>query len=303
MSIIAYGLLGDWQAILVDPCTKSSIFHHPELQQQYESELYTLGIPNNASVTDISSFLCEESNELMTKEKNVPDIDIYIFPTIEKKGPAAGCEFVSSCPICSQEDNNKIYSIYPNSLFLKFDYENQCFYMFHFKLQEPDVKLIYSCSIHKSQLKLCIYISATSHFLQCSSIEEYVEHVYIQTVQVLERRLALLAEKKCENLPHHSCHWNPHSEVTGRYCEYCPPICRDKSKYLQFYQFIIGAGLLILCGEITRIPMMGLLSDITDKNNQVYKYKICSYRCLRSSLFSILSSKFVQYFQSYRAGY
>ena len=275
VSIIAYGLLGDWQAILADPCTKSSIFHHPELQQQYVSQLYTPTTPNNASMAEISTFLCEKSSELLTIEKNMIDMDIYVFPTtIEKEGLTSGCEFVSSCPIsCTQQDLNKIYSVYPTCLHLRVDYENQCLYMLHSKLQEAEAyqdKFIYSCCLHKSQIKLCIYVSAAaSHSPQYASIEEYMEYINIQTVQVIEHRLATLAEKICDGQPHHSCHWNPHSEVTGRYCEDCPPICRDKSKYLQFSQFVIGASILLACGEIVRVPMIGILSDIVDKDNQV----------------------------------
>ena len=275
VSIIAYGLLGDWQAVLADPCTKSSIFHHPELQQKYVSQLHIPANSNNASMAEIPNFLCERSNELLTLEKYMLDMDIYVFPTIESEGLAAGCAFVSSCPVCTQQDLNRIYSIYPTCLHLRVDFENQCLYLVHTKLQEAVVNLdksIFSCSIHKSQFKLCIYVSAAASYSpQYASVEEYVEHVHIQTVQVIERRLAALAENICDGQPHHSCHWNPHSEVTGRYCEDCPPICREKSKYLQFYQFVIGAGLLLLCGEIVKVPMLGILSDIVDKDSQVRK--------------------------------
>ena len=284
VSIIAYGLLGDWQAILADPCTKSSIFHHPELQQQYVSKLYTPTTPNNALMPEISNFLCERSNVLLSIE-NMPHKDIYVFPITIEKGLTSGCELVSSCPIsCTQQDLKKNYSVYPTCLHLRVGYENQCLYLVNSKLQEAEAhqdKFIYSCSTRKSQLKLCIYFSAVSNFTQYASVEEYVEHVHIQTVQVIERRLATLAENICEGQPHHSCHWNPHSEVTGRYCEDCPPICRDKSKYLQFSQFVIGAGLLLVCGEIVRVPMIGILSDIVDKYHQV-SIIINYYNCIHS---------------------
>ena len=96
-----------------------------------------------------------------------------------------------------------------------------------------------------------------------------MSHVHVQTVQVIEHRLAALAEEICEGQLHHSCHWNPHSEVTGRYCEDCPSICRDKNNYLQFSQFSFGAFLLLVCMEYLRVPIVGIISDIVDYDSQV----------------------------------
>ena len=210
-----------------------------------------------------SNLLCDRSNKLLTIKKYVPCTDIFV---IEKADITTGCEFVSSCP---QQNLNRIYDVYPSCLHLRVDYENQCLYLVHSKLEEAEShqgKFTYSCSVYKSQLKLCVCVSAAAHSLQYVSLDEYVSHVHVQIVQVIEHRLAALAEEICEGQAHHSCHWNPHSEVTGRYCEDCPPICRDRTNYSQF---VIGAGLLLVCGVIVRVPMIGILSDMVDKDSQV----------------------------------
>ena len=81
LSIIAYVLLGDWQAMSSDPCTENSIFHHPELKQQYMSLLATPAASDNASVTKLVA--CEESNNIL---RYLAETDIYIFLNSTNKG-------------------------------------------------------------------------------------------------------------------------------------------------------------------------------------------------------------------------
>ena len=135
---------------------------------------------------------------------------------------------------------------------------------------------IYFCSMYKSQFTIIIYIYIYV-FWQCyitlthqqEILEKYVEHVNVQTVQVIQSKLADLAKEACEDQLHHSCHWNPHSEVTGRYCEDCSPICRDQTNHLQFFQFAVGAALLLFSSEICGAAIIGLLSDIADNESEV----------------------------------
>ena len=118
---------------------------------------------------------------------------------------------------------------------------------------------------------------------QQENFEQYMEHVHVETVKNITEKLADVLEETCEDQPHHSCHWNPQSEVTGRYCEDCSPICRDQTNYLQFSQFAIGAALLLFSAEMHNIPTLSLLSDIVDNKSQVclhclkYTTIICGY--------------------------
>ena len=265
VSIISCSLLGDWQAIRPDACTRSSLFHHPELQQQYIALLH----PKNASVAEV--FPCERANQVVDIEF-LADTDIYAFPTNIKADQTSGCEVVKSCPVCAQQISNKIYSVYPICLYLRMDPASECIKLGHPQLEEAESHhklFIYSCSMYKSQLNLCMRVSTVSPPTQHAAIEEYVARAHMQTVQVIEGRLATLAEEICESQPHHSCHWNPHSEVTGRYCEDCPPICRDKNNYLHFSQFVIGAALRAFCSEVVTVAIFGIVSDRVHRNSQV----------------------------------
>ena len=263
VSIISCSLLGDWQAIRPDPCTRSSLFHHPELQQQYIALLR----PENASVAEV--FSCERENQQLDLEL-LADMDIFAFPTSMKADPTSGCEVVQSCPACAQQDSNRIYSVYPICLYLRMYPASQCINLGNLGEAESHRRtFIFSCSMYKSQLELCIRITTVSPPTQHAAVEEYVARAHVQTVQVIEGRLAALAEEMCESQPHHSCHWNPHSEVTGRYCEDCPPICRDKSNYLHFSQFLIGAALRAFCIEVVTVAIFGIVSDRVHKNSKV----------------------------------
>ena len=268
ISIIAYVLLGDWQTMKFDPCTKNSIFHHPELQQQYMSQLAIPAAPDNASVAELVT--CEESNNTL---RYLAETDIYVFLKINNKGRTTSCELVESCPSCVQQELSG-YSICPTFLHLRLNAEIQCN---HHLLEESETNkqnYFYFCSMYQSQITLCLRVSGVYPSSDSVPLEKYVTNMHIQTVQVLERRLAELAEAACENNSHHSCHWNPQSGLTGKYCEDCPPICRDKNKYLTFYQFLISIGLMFISDHLVLVPMIGIISDKVEKPSQVSSWEI-----------------------------
>ena len=135
--------------------------------------------------------------------------------------------------------------------------------------QTQEKNYIYFCSTYKSQFTIYIRVWAMLPLThQQEILEKYVEHVYVQTVQIIQSKLAELAKEVCEDQLHHSCHWNPHSKVTGRYCEDCSLICRDQTNYLQFFQFAIGATLLLFSSEICLVPIVGLITDIVEHENE-----------------------------------
>ena len=100
ISIIANGLMGDWQAVKFDTCTERSIFHHPELLHTYTSKLATP--PHSKSE---GGFQCERINISTTLLQGyLAGIDIYAFPGITEEGLISGCDLVASCPPCTRQD-------------------------------------------------------------------------------------------------------------------------------------------------------------------------------------------------------
>ena len=273
MSIMGIGLMGDWQAIKFDPCTDRSLFHHLELLHTYTSELATP--VHSESVTGCVP--CERQNLSTTVlQGHQYAIHIYAFPVITKKALKSGCDLVASCPLCTKQGLQRMYTIGPTCLHLIVDPARQCL-----QPANPDPSEItlyqpaffYSCSMYKSLFEFCMRIPVEAPPELYATVEEYVEDVYAQSILVIEGRVAALAKRSCEEMPHYSCHWNPHSSVTSKECEDCPPICRKKTNYLNFSQFCIGAALLLISVPLARVPITSLISDLVPKDGQVINMK------------------------------
>ena len=268
ISIIAYTLLGDWQAVKYDPCIEHSLFHHHELLQQYMTQLNLPVAHENIFVAEILQN--NISHQFPCMVNHLANIDIYVLPNIKEVDLTPRCGLVQSCPLCVQQDVNRIYSISPTCMHLSVDFARQQILLSREQLNnEHQNTFSYSCAKFRSPLELCVHISTVSDTTQCSTLEDYVANVHVQMVQVLENRLVTVAENECEDQFDHSCHWNPHSTITHKYCRDCPPICRHKNNYLMFSQFTIGALLLVMCAQLVHIPIISMLSDIVDKDLQV----------------------------------
>ena len=213
--------------------------------------------------------------------KYLANTDIYVIPASKEADMTTGCHLVLSCPLFGQQDSEYFSSTY---LHIRLSIDRHCLYSPNAQLNHSKIHkttFIYSC---KFQLNICVHVSLVSPSIatQYATLQEYVTHVHVQTVLVLESRLAVLAEDLCEGQFHNSCHWNPHSTVTGRYCEDCPPICRDKKKYLHFFQFVIGVTLLFVTYEMIRTPIVSMVSDLVRNNHLVRIFSLLNLanRCI-----------------------
>ena len=118
--IIAYSLMGDWQAMRPDPCTVKSIFHHPELQQQYMSQLAIHESSEGVSVAE--TILYGESNQSMAVSYFSVK-RIYLLETITETNLTSGYEIritvLSS--LWSTRSELKLFSV---SILLSFEFEH-----------------------------------------------------------------------------------------------------------------------------------------------------------------------------------
>lgn len=279
MSIIATALMGDWQAIRPDSCTGSSLFHHPELLHNYTTQLQTQATPQGGSLTD--RFHCERLNLSIGLQEHLSGLDIYVFPTVNE-GVDSGCTLVDSCPVCSQRNMYRTYSAEPTCLYLRLDPTRQCLQPIpaaSVQARPHPQPSSYSCSMRKSSFTFCVTVPPAPPPNKYASVEEYVTDVHIQSVLVIEGRVSKLAMEQCEEHPHSSCHWNPKSDITDKYCEDCPPICRKESNYLEFSQFAIGAALLLISVPVARVPITSLISDIVAKDGQVGMGRVAQEIC------------------------
>ena len=97
------------------------------------------------------------------------------------------------------------------------------------------------------------------------------KHAHSQALQVLEGDVYVIAMNKCESatIPNHQCYWIPNSIVTKHRCNDCQPICRSKTRSLNFVQFLLGVNLLLLSAAIPRVALYSLLSDRVSRDAQV----------------------------------
>ena len=86
--------------------------------------------------------------------------------------------------------------------------------------------------------------------------------VSVQSLEVVD-------DDRCESAAGY-CHWIPNSRVTHKHCTDCQPICRDIRLTLNFVQFIVGTVFLISTMPIMYTGMFLLLSEIVNKQYQVY---------------------------------
>ena len=67
----------------------------------------------------------------------------------------------------------------------------------------------------------------------------------------------------------HHCFWNPHSRITGDYCNTCVENCLSYETSLNFYQFNVGV-FLVMSGSILEFVFnLVLVSEIFPAQKQV----------------------------------
>lgn len=62
--------------------------------------------------------------------------------------------------------------------------------------------------------------------------------------ELLDREVLQASHCEAQSFSGHDCYWNPVSQVTGKLCKDCDPVCRSVQKSLNFVQFALGVTLL-----------------------------------------------------------
>ena len=98
----------------------------------------------------------------------------------------------------------------------------------------------------------------------------FPEDYYLSNDSVSELLLKAnycMAQSSVEN----TCHWNPLSQVTGRLCEECYPVCRSVQKSLNFIQLLIGIMLFTTAVPMSSVTLFLIASEFTPLEKQVCK--------------------------------
>ena len=300
MTIVATALMGDWQSVRHDPCTEASLFHHPELLHTYTSQI-------NSAPANISQFAlgssanvgiqCEKLNLSLSLQQHLSSttVDVRVYPNIvtDDVMVSYGCEVVNSCPYCSSVWSDETYSATPTCLHLRVNSQQQCLEKtpllpWHQEKPHPLIASSYMCTMRKSHFTYCLQAQPHSPDSQTAVQEEeeemYIQDIHQQSVGIVEGRVDLLAARACREVKGPHCHWNPSSSLTHRHCEDCPPICRQKSNYLEFSQFTIAAALLLIAVPVARVPITSIISDMVTPDQQVGWVAMCRVSCYLPAL-------------------
>lgn len=81
-----------------------------------------------------------------------------------------------------------------------------------------------------------------------------------------------LSEKDCceaQSTSIHQCFWNPHSRVSGDYCNTCRKQCLSLTTALNFHQFNVGVFLVAVGAILGYVITNAIASDIASVENQV----------------------------------
>ena len=79
----------------------------------------------------------------------------------------------------------------------------------------------------------------------------------------------LLENCEAQSSTSHQCFWNPHSRITGEYCNTCLPTCLSHQTSLNLYQFSLGVLLVFVGSLLGYLRTNAIASDITPVDCQV----------------------------------
>ena len=89
--------------------------------------------------------------------------------------------------------------------------------------------------------------------------------------QTITNYTSLQLREACEALstPEDRCRWNAVSQLTGRYCQTCRPVCRSVRKSLNIIQFCIGILLMTISIPLSMASSTIIASDFVSLEMQV----------------------------------
>ena len=240
MTMSALLIMTDWQAIGYDPCTALSIFHNPNLAEEYRT------LANDSAVIKTYNECSEYSLPGCNIFLEYSAVYDFIYNTdVDVKD--VDCVQVSECPACSNTTKNCVECLITGDC----QYSNQ--------------KLVHEILCKRGSSSRSCYKVDDNYRKNMSVMAE----VHIQSLKVVRDSVYDFAERQCESVQ--ACQWIPNSRVTHHHCHDCQPICRSKEHTLKFVQFTVGLSLLMCTMEVMYIGMFLLISDSVSKKYQVIR--------------------------------
>ena len=272
--------MSDWQATLQDTCLEYSLYHNPHFgssgtevsmhkQQCWNSTNWSSMKPQYRLVGLYHGHL---EVMLLPKEKNTLICEVY---------PSA-----VSCDPCA---TNKTFKA---SLLVSPDSEEFCLKSNTSTTDNKHFELSIRCHVGSNEscdvVCLHLYNSNPQTF---AAVQDYdsnmakmaykslVKDVYAQSLEVVGRDIYTAAMKQCEAHKREQCHWIPNSLITKEHCGDCQPICRGRSRSLNFVQFSIGAFWFMFSMPVAEVSLPLIISDSVRE-----EYQVCSAVYIRTCM-------------------
>lgn len=298
-SVMGAALIADWQSIGYDPCTRFSVFHNPEIENNITSLLVdtnfhpAMTVPqynNSCTLVKVSDSGFQARLEKFSKRQSHNQthtegdtLHLQCSNITEEELDCLGCSRsnTSSCMTYRVNVNDSCYDLVSEEVTETVTSE----------LHNSSGSGI-TCSALNESMSVCITVQNVASF-SASQVDDFKQAVSILTEAVLHSddelfsTIAGIQTVRVEDHPEFkikpelldasdlclsspdNCYWNQFSPITKVDCFACPPICRSVKQSLNFIQFAIGVTIFVLVIPISRVVLMVLISDNLSPENQV----------------------------------
>lgn len=256
-----------------------SPFHHPELLKNYtERARLSMQFPNINPTNDTAS----DATYNEARQSDVCFPELYLFDNLKyyDTNTTLQCSKSNSCVQCTNRHSSTNIKAYCVTRFHTSEdiivIANSPYIAIH------EHSFTYLCNLIGSLYSNCTCLIVGKSFsCEIRTNDTILNHSHKQLKEVfgvksqswhitMDKRIYSVAVNDCVSQQDtFGCHWIPHSVVTGKLCEDCPPICRSVHHIITFAQFCVGAVLLKISLPTGRVSAVNLISDVVDKEYMV----------------------------------
>ena len=257
--------MSDWQATLQDTCLEYSLYHNPHFGSGTEVSMHKQQCWNSTNWSSMKP-------QYRLVGLHHGHLEMMLLPKENK----LICNVYPSAVNCNPCDANKILKA---SLSLDEEGQQFCVKPTASDLDHKTYELSIKChsSSNESCDAVCLHLydskSQTSATLQDYNsntvYKSLVKDVYVQSLKVVDRDVYTAAMEQCEAHKGEQCHWIPNSLITKEHCGDCQPICRGRSRSLNFVQFSIGAFWFMFSMPVAGVSLPIIISDSVREEYQV----------------------------------
>ena len=279
-TIIALLTISDWQALLQDSCLEYSLYHNPNFGQTD-----TTTVPGQPHCWSHGGTTVEPKYHLVGL--NHGHLELMLLPKDQRRLICDVYPFIVDCDLCTNSNSTlkAALSVTEHGKEVCLEDASRSNYSNH---DDNDLmQLSIRCYAHGASNQsacnaVCLHLYGSiplgnarlqdydSYATDEKLYKSLVQDVYTQSFRLVGGDIYTEAMEACEAHTREQCHWIPNSLITKEHCGDCPPICRSKSRSLDFVQFSIGAFWFMFTVPVAEVSLPLIVSD-----SVMEKYQVC----------------------------